>query len=63
MQSFAEVEKLKAIPTLQTVYLEGNPFAADPQYRNKVLAELTQITQLDATMVVRGANPLLKLKQ
>lgn len=59
ISSFSEVAKLNIFTKLETVCLEHNPIYKDPQYRNKVLAELTQISQLDATMVVRGANPLL----
>lgn len=59
ISSFEEIEKLKNFNKLETVCLEHNPIYKDPQYRNKVLAELTQISQLDAIMVVRGNNPLL----
>ncbi len=32
---------------LQTVYLEGNPIASDPQYKRRVLEALPNLSQLD----------------
>jgi len=59
IESFAEVEKLAVCTHLETVYLEHNPIFKDVQYRNKVLVILPWLEQLDATVVVKGANPLL----
>merc|ERR1712130_674157 len=57
---FDEVAKLAGFSRLDTVCLQHNPIYQDPQYRNKVLAALTQINQLDALPVVRGNNPILQ---
>ena len=45
---------LSALPdTLNTLYLERNPLASDPQYRNRALAACPSLQQLDATPVRR----------
>ncbi len=46
--------QLRAISTLETTYLEGNPCQAKEgaNYRRKVILALPQITQLDATYVI-----------
>jgi ABC-type transport system involved in Fe-S cluster assembly fused permease/ATPase subunit len=59
--SFQEVEKLAVCSKLETVYLEHNPIFRDVQYRNKVLVVLPWLEQLDATRVLKGANPLLAM--
>jgi len=60
ISSFDEVAKLAGFAHLDTVSLQHNPIYKDPQYRNKVLAALTQINQLDALPVMRGNNPILQ---
>lgn len=55
VESFNEIYHLTQLTNLSTVYLEGNPFASDASYRNKVLFTLTQLEQLDA-VPVHGPN-------
>lgn len=51
VEDFREILHLTQLPKLTTVYLEGNPFASDVAYRNKVLLTLTSLEQLDAVPV------------
>jgi len=60
ISSFAEVAKLKTFSTLKNVCFEQNPIFKDPQYRNKILADLLQVSQLDSKDAVRTNNPLLQ---
>ena len=55
----SELDKLRNLAQLKTIYLEHNPLAAHVQYRNVVIAALPTITQLDANVVRRSQNPLL----
>lgn len=48
LSNFAELDTLKSCTKLQTLYLEHNPLAQDPQYVNKVRVAIAGITQLDA---------------
>ncbi|XGW10731.1 hypothetical protein V3C99_012331 [Haemonchus contortus] len=52
ISSWAEVEKLRGLPKLDTVYLERNPIYEEDRtgYRRKVMLTLPQVKQIDATM-------------
>lgn len=50
VEDWATVENLKANKNLQTVYLERNPIAKDPNYRRKTKLLLPWLSQLDATL-------------
>mmetsp|Transcript_8834 Transcript_8834/g.36612 ORF Transcript_8834/g.36612 Transcript_8834/m.36612 type:complete len:351 (-) Transcript_8834:106-1158(-) len=59
LTGYEEVERLQGLPALHTVYLEHNKTLSHPQYRNKVLALLPRLQQIDARPVPKGAvNPL-----
>ena len=45
-----QVEKLSVNSGLQTVYLEYNAVAKDPQYRRKLKLVCPSLTQIDATL-------------
>lgn len=61
LTSFQEVEReLGAVPQLVSVMLEANPLARDVQYRNKLLAALPRLTEIDGNEVVHtGVSRLL----
>lgn len=44
------VERLAALKSLATVYLEKNPLADDPMYRRKLKMIAPTLTQIDATL-------------
>lgn len=44
------VEKLSALKSLATIYLEKNPVAEDPMYRRKLKMIAPTLTQIDATL-------------
>ncbi|VDO29094.1 unnamed protein product [Heligmosomoides polygyrus] len=52
ISSWAEIEKLRGLEKLDTVYLERNPIYTDDRtgYRRKVMLALGQVKQIDATM-------------
>jgi hypothetical protein len=58
VESFEEVSTLRQFSHLDTLVLQHNPVYHDSQYRNKVLALLPHIRQLDALPVLSGRNPL-----
>lgn len=47
MASFEELKALETLKKLVTIFLSENPIAKDPQYRNRIIAYLPQITQID----------------
>jgi hypothetical protein len=47
ISSWSDLDVLKSKSELQTVYLEGNPIASDPQYKHRVLEVLPNLMQLD----------------
>jgi protein phosphatase 1 regulatory subunit 7 len=51
--------QLKAITTLETLYLEGNPCQTNDManYRRKIILALPQIKQIDATCVPISTPP------
>eukprot|EP00177_Eucheuma_denticulatum_P003799 GFKZ01006863.1.p1 GENE.GFKZ01006863.1~~GFKZ01006863.1.p1 ORF type:complete len:452 (+),score=66.72 GFKZ01006863.1:252-1607(+) len=52
LTSFEELNLLRKCPQLETVYLEGNPLASDPNYEVKTLEILpNSLQQLDALLV------------
>ena len=53
--SFDDLSELTGARALQTVYLERNPVASHPQYRNIVYSTLRQLTQIDAIPVTRSS--------
>lgn len=57
--NWKEIDILRDVPTLRTVYLERNPIYTDTMYRKKIMITLPQATQIDA-IPVRGAFPTLK---
>ncbi|KIH67753.1 leucine Rich repeat-containing domain protein [Ancylostoma duodenale] len=52
ISNWAEVDKLRGLAKLDTVYLERNPIYEDDRtgYRRKVMLALEQVKQIDATM-------------
>lgn len=52
LSSFDELNSLRSATRLETVYLEANPLAKDPQYQAKALEILpTSLEQLDALLL------------
>ncbi|TGZ46494.1 Serine/threonine-protein phosphatase [Temnothorax longispinosus] len=52
IEDWSTLESLKANKKLQTVYLENNPIAKDPNYRRKIMLLLPWLEQLDATLYI-----------
>ena len=52
VESWKEVEKLSKLPALRTIYLERTPLQRKEgdQYRRKMILNLPQVTQIDATL-------------
>lgn len=53
IEDWNTLDILKANKKLQTVYLEHNPIAKDPNYRRKIMLILPWLEQLDATLCKR----------
>lgn len=51
LTQFDELKQLQNASNLETVYLECNPVAQEPEYETKVLELLPKLKQLDANMV------------
>lgn len=51
LESWSDLDELKAAKSLETVYLERNPLQKDPQYRRKIMLALPSVRQIDATFV------------
>lgn len=51
LESWSDLDELKAAKSLETVYLERNPLQKDPQYRRKIMLALPTVRQIDATFV------------
>lgn len=50
IEEWTTIENLTVNKKLQTVYLEHNPIAKDPNYRRKIKLLLPWLVQLDATL-------------
>jgi protein phosphatase 1 regulatory subunit 7 len=56
IKNFDELNKLVSIETLRCIYVHDNPaFDREENYRSKVLLQLQQLTQLNATETRRAA--------
>lgn len=53
IEDWNTLENLRANKKLQTIYLEHNPIAKDPNYRRKIMLLLPWLEQLDATLCKR----------
>jgi protein phosphatase 1 regulatory subunit 7 len=51
VELFAELEKLRVLSSLKTIYLERCPIYAYPDYKLKILEVCPWIKQIDALMV------------
>lgn len=49
--SFTDVEPLRQIAGLETIYLEYNPLQTEPLYRKKLAEILPSLKQIDANMI------------
>lgn len=49
----AVIGPLSRLPSLSVLYLEHNPLASDFEYRLRLAKGIPQLTQIDATAVVR----------
>jgi protein phosphatase 1 regulatory subunit 7 len=49
--SFTDVEPLRGITGLETIYLEYNPLQSEPLYRKKLAEILPSLKQIDANMI------------
>ncbi len=49
VSSFDCLSVLKQLPSLNVLYLEHNPLAADYEYRMRLGRELPSLVQIDAT--------------
>ncbi len=56
LSDFEELEQLTDATQLDTIYLESNPLARDPEYKRKVVQLLPWLHQLDATMLPKRSN-------
>eukprot|EP00211_Chloroparvula_japonica_P017264 CAMPEP_0119128938 /NCGR_PEP_ID=MMETSP1310-20130426/6890_1 /TAXON_ID=464262 /ORGANISM="Genus nov. species nov., Strain RCC2339" /LENGTH=263 /DNA_ID=CAMNT_0007119329 /DNA_START=63 /DNA_END=854 /DNA_ORIENTATION=+ len=56
IEAMRDVELITKLPKLQTVYLEYNPLATDLQYRNKLVMLQPNLSQIDATPVIRKSE-------
>lgn len=50
LELWSDLDELKKIESLNTIYLEGNPLAKDTNYRRKVKLTLPFVKQIDATL-------------
>ena len=50
ISSFEDVEYLKPLANIKTIYLEHNPIAKEYDYRIRLGKILPSLTQIDATM-------------
>ena len=53
LASYTSIEILTTLPELSCLYLEQSTLSAQPDYRDKVLSMLPNLTQLDALTVSR----------
>lgn len=56
IEDWNTLESLTANKKLQTLYLEYNPIAKDPNYRRKIMSLLPWLKQLDATLCKRNIS-------
>lgn len=50
MNDWSNVEILKQMKKLETIYLENNPISKDSAYRRKIKLIIPWIIQIDATL-------------
>jgi Leucine-rich repeat (LRR) protein len=56
--SFDELDHLKNLEMLNTVYFEHNPIYGDKFYRKIVAEKLPRLTQIDASPVLKVGGPM-----
>jgi len=48
LSTWEDLKQLQNSKKITCVYFEGNPIEKDPQYRNKLIAYIPNLTQIDA---------------
>lgn len=55
VESFEELKRLEHCKSIETLFLQGNPLAKHVQYRNKIVAYLPSLKEIDSTDVYQSS--------